>query len=160
MLVVPAAGVPPGYVLKHTLPSKDLPTLESYTPAQYAALKTSLKNAYEQRESDHNITLQSLAGRRRREVSAEEEAALARRMKKAAEEKPHVRRKRAAAVNSFYPMLLPEFKLYGVKPSGGELTAATTCVCDKKPTSLVRKVFSLHVAWDPSLKDPTSGESE
>jgi hypothetical protein len=57
-------------------------------------------------------------------------------------------------------MLLPQFKLYGVKPSGGELLAATTCTCDKTPTAIVRKVVSLYVAWDDSLKNPLSGEIE
>ena len=33
-----------------------------------------------------------------------------------------MRRKRAVQQTSYYPMLLPEFELYGIKPSGGELT--------------------------------------
>ena len=56
-------------------------------------------------------------------------------------------------LDSFYPMLLPKFELYGIKPSGGELTAASSCVCDKLPTSKVRKNLEMFVAWDDALKD-------
>ena len=53
-------------------------------------------------------------------------------------------------------MLLPEFELYGIKPSGGALDAASTCVCAKKPSSKVRKSLDMYVSWNDSLKDPRS----
>ena len=61
-----------------------------------------------------------------------------------------MRRKRAVQHESYYPMLLPAFELYGIKPSGGELKAATSCVCDKKPSSKVRKSLDMYVSW-PSM---------
>ena len=65
----------------------------------------------------------------------------------------HVREKRAVQQTSYYPMLLPEFELYGIKPSGGALDAATSCVCAKKPSSKVRKSLDMYVSWNDSLKD-------
>ena len=71
----------------------------------------------------------------------------------------HVRTKRAVQHTSYYPMLLPEFELYGIKPSGGELKAATSCVCSKKPSSKVRKSLDMYVSWNDSLKDLRSRKS-
>ena len=64
-----------------------------------------------------------------------------------------MREKRAVQQTSYYPMLLPEFELYGIKPSGGALDAATSCVCAKKPSSKVRKSLDMYVSWNDSLKD-------
>ena len=58
-----------------------------------------------------------------------------------------------------YPMLLPRFELYGVKPSGGALNAAaTSCLCDTAPTSKTRKALYMRAEWHGGLKDPRSGE--
>ena len=46
-----------------------------------------------------------------------------------------------------------KFELYGIKPSGGALDAATSCVCAKKPSSKVRKSLDMYVSWNDSLKD-------
>ena len=70
-----------------------------------------------------------------------------------------MREKRAVQHESYYPMLLPEFELYGIKPSGGALDAASTCVCAKKPSSKVRKSLDMYVSWNDSLKDTRSRKS-
>ena len=52
----------------------------------------------------------------------------------------------------------PRFELYGVKPSGGALAAATACLCSGAPTAKTRKAVYMRAAWHDGLKDPRSGE--
>ena len=61
-------------------------------------------------------------------------------------------------LRSPYPMVMSKPELHGVKPSGGGLKAATTCICEKKPTYHVRKEVYKHVKWFDDLKDPKSSE--
>ena len=50
------------------------------------------------------------------------------------------------------------FELYGVKPSGGELLAATTCVCKQTPAYRIRKAVTKVVKWEDDFKDPKSSK--
>ena len=62
-------------------------------------------------------------------------------------------------LRSPYPMMIPKLELYGVKPSGGGLKAATTCKCERTPTYYVRKVVSKKLKWFDELKDPKSSKN-
>ena len=55
-------------------------------------------------------------------------------------------------------MMIPKLELYGVKPSGGGLKAATTCKCERTPTYYVRKVVTKKLKWFDDLKDPKSSK--
>ena len=115
------------------VPNEPLAVLEEWTAQNYSAKKTELKGLKKARTDN-------LAGTTCNDYSpnpcikdSNNNDAFQRKKREDADTdysewdlEEHVREKRAVQHDSYYPMVLPEFELYGIKPSGGALDAATT----------------------------------
>ena len=143
MTVMPNRGVPPAKVLQKLVPIESLRDLAQWTEVHFNDTKDAL--------------MKQRAGRKRN-LALWDSSNISELMLNNEIDTKYEIPKISPDLRSPYPMILPKLELYGVKPSGGGLRAATSCNCEKKPTYYIRKRVSKYAKWFDDLKDQKSSK--